>query len=148
MAKEIVSLSSILGNNDDVAQAVIAQDKLQKSDKDWKKEEIAKLKEERNKHLATIDNACDKAKEGIASNVVKEGINLQYAISKNKVKAHYEPLIKVLEVDMEVVAEVGGSVVGEKIGAFVAPATKAVANTINGFMNRSGLNALNPFAKK
>lgn len=148
MAKEIVSLSAILGTEDAVAKAVIAQDKLEKSDKDWRKEEITRLKEERNKHLATIDNACEKAKEGITNNLVKENINLQYAISKNKVKAHYAELIKPLQVNAEVVGAVGGTVVGEKVGAFVAPATKAVANTVNSFMERSGLSALNPFGRK
>jgi len=146
--KEIASLSSILGNNDEVAKAVVAQDKLQKSDKDWRKDEIAKLREERNKHLATIDNACDEAKKDITDNLVKENINLQYAISKNKVKSHYEKLIEPLKVDAEIIGEIGGMAIGEKAGAFVAPVTKAIANTVNGFMSRSGLENLNPFRKK
>jgi hypothetical protein len=146
--KEIASLATILGNQDETAKAIVAQAQLQKTDSDWKKDQIQKLKEERNSHLATIDAACDKAKEGVTDNLVKESINLQYAISKNKVKAHYAPLIEALQVDAETVGEVGGTVIGEKVGAFVAPATKAVANTVNSFMKRSGLEALNPFRQK
>jgi len=146
MAKEIVSLSSILGNSDE-AKAIVAQDNLQKSDKDWKKDELAKLKAEKDKHLGTIDAACKTAKEGVTDNLQREEINIKFNLQKVKVKKHYASLMEPFEIDAEVVGEAGGAAVGEKVGAFIAPGVKAVVQTANGIFTRSGLSELFKFKK-
>jgi hypothetical protein len=140
--KEIATLTAILGTDDDVSKAIIAQDKLAKGDKDWNKSEIAKLKTERDKHLDTVDDACRTSKEGVTDNLVLESINLQYKIKKNKIKAHYEPLIKALEIDgetMGVVAETVTYTKAKAFGAKISTPFKAIKGLANGVAEGTGL---------
>ena len=140
--KEIATITSSLGSDDEVAKAIIAQERLAKSDKDWNKSDIAKLKAEQDKHLATIDDACVKAKEGVTDNIVLESINLQFKLKKNKIRAHYDALIKPLQLDGETLGVVTETVTYTKAKAFGAKVStpfKALKGIVNGIADGTGI---------
>ena len=110
---------------DPIQAAIDAQKELRKN-KDWKLSEIAKVKKARNTELKTIDEACDKMIKDVNDPIQIAQIKLAFEAKKLEVRAAYEPQIKQLEVALEEITQGAGEVAGEKIGAVVAPVTKAV----------------------
>ena len=123
---------------DEIQKLIEQQREIQKS-KDWKLSEIDKLKKELNKELEIIDNACRAAVKNINDEITRKQLELAFESKKLEVKSRFEPQIKALKIDIEAVAEAGSQIVGEKVGEFIAPVTKAGVGFFGSLAKRAGL---------
>ena len=123
----------------DPIQALIDAQREKQKNKDWKLSEIAKIKKEMNKELDIIDNACREATKNLTNDIERKQIELAFEAKKLEVKQQFQPKIERLKVDLETISEAVSTVAGEKIGAFVAPATKGVKGFWDSFKSRAGL---------
>lgn len=141
MAKPVVTFDALLGD-DDFDKAIIAQAKLESTDKDWKDSELDRLQKELNKKLDIIDNACKKMKEGKSDNLVLENINLQFKLKKNNIRAEYAKLMEPLKLSTEVVNVVAEEVPYQKTKeamSKVAAPFKVLKGAANGVVDGLGL---------
>jgi len=124
--------------NDPIQAMIDAQRDVQKN-KDWKMSEISKLKKELAKELDIINNACRTAVKNISSEIERKQIELLFEQKKLEVREQYEPKIEALKIDLETAGEAFGTLAGDKVGAFVAPATKTVTGFFGTALKRAGL---------
>lgn len=109
----------------DPIEAAILNQKLIQKDKNWKESELSKARKARNKELAVIDNACAAMIKDLDDTIQIAQIKLAFEAKKLEVRAAHEPKIAKLRVALEEVTEGAGAIAGDKVGAVVAPVTKA-----------------------
>jgi len=123
---------------DPIQQIIEEQRKIQKN-KDWKLSEMSKIKKELAKEIDIIDNACKAATKNISNEIERKQLELLFEQKKLEVKEQFQPKIDALKIDLEVAGEALGTLAGDKIGAFVAPATKTVSGFFGTALKRAGL---------
>ena len=119
-------MSTQNNNTVDPIQAAIDAQVLIQKDKNWKESELSQAKKARNKELSTIDNACSNMTKDLTDTIQIAQIRLAFDAKKLEVRAAHEPKIKALRIALEDITAGIGSVSGEKVGAAIAPVTKAV----------------------
>jgi len=119
-------MSTQNNNTVDPIQAAIDAQVLIQKDKNWKESELSQAKKARNKELSTIDNACSNMTKDLTDTIQIAQIRLAFDAKKLEVRAAHEPKIKALRIALEDITQGIGSASGEKVGAAIAPVTKAI----------------------
>ena len=110
----------------DFVQAAIEAQKENRKAKNWKESELSKAKKARNLELKIVDEACAETVKDLDNVIQIAQIKLAFEAKKLEIRAAHEPSIKALRIALEDITQGGGMVAGEKIGAVVAPVSKAV----------------------
>ncbi|RLC31506.1 MAG: hypothetical protein DRH37_02905 [Deltaproteobacteria bacterium] len=127
---ELQSLTTIVEN------AITVQRELQKN-KDWALSEVAKLKKSMSKKIDIINNAYNNIARDIDDAIALKQLRNAFDAKIIEVEAEYKPKIKEYSIKLEELGMGVGGYAGDKIGATVAPVTKAASSFWSEFKKRA-----------